>query len=820
MSRLYFVDDALGKRQLGESELPLRVGGKDHGGIVIPDLSDDALYAYIALSNGHAYIQPATPDAALFHNDERLSQSQWLKSGDRVQLGDAIMTWQVLGDKVSIEVVRQSTLHTLRPPEAAPPEELFAGGVEMPVHNEKFSMGRTTKTVRRLFIAAVLVLLLPAIYLIMAKPVTIEIEPQPTKLSIKGFPPAVALWGSHLMLPGTYHIGASLRGHRDLSETVEIVADGRNEFSFTLSELPGQVVIETVPPVPFEAIVDGDTIPVDGDRRVLIPRGSYRLQIKTDRYLLHSEDIEVLGYGKQQNLTVTLEPAWAVISIASDPDGAEVAIDGSSVGSTPLTAELLQGDHSITLTKSGFKPTTLERQITAGKDLELNTVKLIPVDGELTINSKPGGATVAANGVFLGTTPLTVNLAAGVTHSLRLTKAGHSAAEETVLLQADEKKTLNVDLEAEFGTIFIATVPADATVSLNGNPTDGSRRLRLPIRTHALTVSREGYIDQIVEVTPERGVSQQVEISLKKEPNQTKSSGISQDPTNQAQLPAQTTDQLPTQISAKGGQTMLLIEPDGILAMGASRREPGRRANESRRQVQLTRSFYFAQKEVTNAEFRQFKASHDSGQLDGARLNGQSQPAVNLSWQEAVQYCNWLSAEEGLPLAYKESNGKLVAVNPLNTGYRLPTEAEWAYVARKVGHEVEQRYPWSGNYPPSVVNGNYADARIADTLADVVPGYDDGHRGTSPVASFSEWPSGVHDLGGNAAEWMHDYYAVYPGEANILVNDPAGPVSGEHHVVRGSSWRHGNITELRLSYRDYSNKPRYDLGFRIARYAE
>ena len=110
--------------------------------------------------------------------------------------------------------------------------------------------------------------------------------------------------------------------------------------------------------------------------------------------------------------------------------------------------------------------------------------------------------------------------------------------------------------------------------------------------------------------------------------------------------------------------------------------------------------------------------------------------------------------------------------------------------------------------------------KIADTLADTVPGYDDGFRGTAPVGSFPAWPQGFYDLGGNVAEWMHDYYAVYPGEAKQLVTDPSGPASGEHRVVRGSSWRHGNITELRLSYRDYSSKPRYDLGFRVARYAE
>ena len=52
-----------------------------------------------------------------------------------------------------------------------------------------------------------------------------------------------------------------------------------------------------------------------------------------------------------------------------------------------------------------------------------------------------------------------------------------------------------------------------------------------------------------------------------------------------------------------------------------------------------------------------------------------------------------------------------------------------------------------------------------------------------------------------------------------LVKDPVGPATGQHHVVRVSSWRHGSITELRLSYRDYSRAPRNDLGFRIARYA-
>ena len=81
---------------------------------------------------------------------------------------------------------------------------------------------------------------------------------------------------------------------------------------------------------------------------------------------------------------------------------------------------------------------------------------------------------------------------------------------------------------------------------------------------------------------------------------------------------------------------------------------------------------------------------------------------------------------------------------------------------------------------------------------------------------------GIFDLGGNVSEWIHDWYSAKGlsvlSETNRLV-DPLGPEVGEFHVVRGASWAKGHLPQLRLAYRDFGAKGKFDIGFRIARYA-
>jgi formylglycine-generating enzyme required for sulfatase activity len=228
--------------------------------------------------------------------------------------------------------------------------------------------------------------------------------------------------------------------------------------------------------------------------------------------------------------------------------------------------------------------------------------------------------------------------------------------------------------------------------------------------------------------------------------------------------------------------------------------------------------------EVTNAEFRRFRNRHNSGSEQGNNLNDPDKPVVSVSWDDAARYANWLSNKERLPPAYREINGKMVAVEPLTTGYRLPTEAEWVFAARYDGGRVPLdqplKYAWGQSMPPLINSGNFADRSASGRLPFVLKGYRDGYPVSAPVAKFKPNESGIHDLAGNVAEWCHDYYDTTISIDRAVDRDPSGPKSGTFHVVRGSSWRHGEITQLRLSYRDYARGPRNDLGFRIARYVE
>ncbi len=623
----------------------------------------------------------------------------------------------------------------------------------------------------------------------------------PAEVSVSGL--ALPLGEHYLVRPGAYEVSATAPGYHPLSATVTVGEEADPSVELILQALPGRLTISTSPPG-ARVSIDGESVGETPLGDFPVEAGEHHLLLEEPRHLPLEQTLLVEGRDIQQQLQLQLEPAWAQVSIDSDPPGATILVDGEAVGETPLTLEVLQGERQLMLRKATFADWQEALEITAGEDRDLGRIELQPALGSLALSSKPEGANVTLDGEFQGQTPLTLEFTPDEEHRLAVFKPGYARYNGTVTLPAGGSDERVIQLKARLGEVRFRVRPATATVSVNGRPRGkGDMTLSLPAVEHALTISLDGYATVRRKVTPRPGLAQLVEVTLQ---------------TQQEAKIARIRPEVTTPL----GQSLLLFNPaDSRLpnfTMGASRREPGRRANEVLHPVSLQRMFYLQTTEVTNAQFRQFQPGHNSGQVSGNSLNRDHQPVVQVSWQQAAAFCNWLSAKEGLPLFYREKNGIVTGFNPDATGYRLPSEAEWAWAARAKGADLLS-FPWGETFPPTQPVENYADNTSAYVTGRILNNYKDGHVVTATVASFKPNQHRLYDMGGNVSEWVHDVYSI-PRANGATRQDPLGSQSGDNYVIRGASWTQSKLSELRLSYRDYGQAGRDDVGFRIARYAD
>ena len=233
--------------------------------------------------------------------------------------------------------------------------------------------------------------------------------------------------------------------------------------------------------------------------------------------------------------------------------------------------------------------------------------------------------------------------------------------------------------------------------------------------------------------------------------------------------------------------------------------------------------FYMAEKEVTFANFDQYCQEVGLVEMDDNGWGRGEQPAVALSWYDAVAYCNWLSEKERLEKCYtidmsvedvgntSKSDMFKMVVNwdAKANGYRLPTEAEWEYAASMGGK--------GGAF------GNGKDVAVPNEINFDGVGFRRKMRRfrkrPGPVGSFEPNAWGLYDMSGNVWEWCWDWYwekgYVKKGKET---RNPRGIVSGSYRVIRGGSW-HGGVKDLRVKGRGRCT-PSYGLyyvGFRVVR---
>ncbi len=613
---------------------------------------------------------------------------------------------------------------------------------------------------------------------------------------------AIPLGSRYLLRPGNYPVSVTVPGYEPWQDVIAVSHEDSQRIDINPAILPGKVSFTSTPP---GALITLNEEPLGSTPISLqsLAAGEYRLQVAAPRYQTASLALEVTGRGIEQTISTQLQPDWAEVRINSTPT-ANVWLNDEPAGSTDAPLEILSGEHAVTLRAPGYRDHMLSLTVVAEIAQSLGPIELIPADGVLDLSSDPSGANVSVDGVFQGRTPLQLSLSPNREHLIQLAKAGYERHRLRIQLEQGDSEQRQVSLSPELGEIAFEILPAAAELWINGRSMGrGSQTLALPAVEQRIEVRLEGYAKERLKVVPRVGLQQAVSVTLL---------------TEAAARKAALTDEITSAL----GQTLVLVdpiaEPTNEFVMGASRREPGRRANEVEHPVKLERAFYIATTETTNAQFRLFDESHNSGQIEGNSLNREHQPVASVSWQQAAQFCNWLSRKEGLAPFYREQQGIVTGFNPSSSGYRLPSEAEWAYVTRFHGESV-RRFAWGNDFPPNSPVVNLADNTSALVTGRILNGYADGHIVSANVASFPANPRGLFDLGGNVSEWVHDVYVIPSANAELAV-DPLGQQSGDNYTLRGGSWALSRLSELRASYRDYGAAGRDDVGFRIARYAE
>ncbi len=568
-------------------------------------------------------------------------------------------------------------------------------------------------------------------------------------------------------------------------------ADLGKVFSLELSELPGHLAVE---------LLGADTLGAGTswriNNRVMGPSdrldieldaGSYTFVIDNPFFQLKQVSVEI-ARGEQTALRETLSAVNGLLNIVSKPLGATVFLDTKKVGQTPLELARTGGNHGVRLVLDDHVEILEQLSITRVSPRVTRNYQLELKKGRVRLSLVPKGGILLVNGVQRSE-PLVLD--ATLKHRLTYMKPGFYSETRTIRLAASQEKQVVFQLKPEMGRVEIVSHPS-ATVLIDNKDFGTS-----PVSTdllavvHEITFKKPGYRSVVKRVTPKGGGVQKVSVSLFTE--------------YQARL-----RQAPREFTNSAGIKLKLYIVSDHLTMGAPRSQKGQRANEFEKKISLTKPFYASVFEITNSQFAAFDPKKTS--------NPANMPVTSVSWQEAAAFCNWLSAKEKIRPFYRSERGKVTGFDPRTEGYRLLSEGEWEWLARKSGKTEQTLFTWGDARVIPPKTANVADESAKGQVRFFVPNYKDGYANAAPVGSFDKEPSGLYDMAGNVSEWVHDVYSILPPRGESIAGNPLGEQRGVVHVVKGANWRSGTITTLRPAFREGLTAGRDDLGFRIGRY--
>ena len=446
----------------------------------------------------------------------------------------------------------------------------------------------------------------------------------------------------------------------------------------------------------------------------------------------------------------------AVLVVETTPAGAEVLVDGTSVGKAPLErSDIRAGVRQVTLKHPDYETVRESgKRFSDGRVVRIQR-RLVRGRGALTVTATPREAWVEVSGKRLAErTPVTLeDLPAGRVR-VRMGAPEHRLLEVEVNIPKDGLARLERRLERiPFGALTLELDPLDARVTLPEANIQYRRGVRLTEGPHLVVVERDGFRDvtRIINVSGDT----RLRIALEK-------------------------------MGPRTGETRVfdgiefLWVPPGEFRMGSTSRHADSDEKPVTR-VRITRGFWLGKYEVTQGQWQAVMGSNPSR----FKNCGRDCPVEKVSWNDVQEFIGKLNGRSG------------------GRPYRLPTEAEWEYAAR-------------AGTTSDTYAGDITKPRGNDPVLNRI-GWYDGSTGnwTHPVGRKAPNGFGLHDMLGNVWEWVGDRFGDYPGGT---VTDPSGPRTGSIRVIRGGGGN-GIARYCRSANRGGSspgNRNGY-LGFRLLR---
>lgn len=528
------------------------------------------------------------------------------------------------------------------------------------------------------------------------------------------------------------------------------------------------------------------------------PYGQYVYRLELGNY--HNANGMIDLNQPSVEVKVPLKPAFGSIRVESSVSGAQVLLDGKSIGkTTPCTIEEVpSGSHHITVQIAKYAPRQLDVVVNDGETASVNA-SLDARFAQVSINTL-AGAQISIDGRFVGNTNYNEELMEGY-YDVEVSLAHHKPATKQVQVIAGQPQTLQLDPTPIYGSLDVMSSPRGATVTIDGKdygktPTTIEELLEGP---HSVVYTLAGYASETrqVSITENQTASvnatlqngKEVTIKTDKTGDQIYVDGtlVGISPytcsltfgshTAYAMRDGKKSQTKDVNVPHTGSlsDVMLGFIPDGrtftvkkvsfrmiavkggTFQMGATSEQQSAGKEEKPVHSVTLSDYSIGETEVTQELWQAVMGKNPSN------FKGPNNPVEQVSWEDCQTFIQKLN--------------KLTKQN-----FRLPTEAEWEYAARGGNRSSHTQYSGSSSI-------------------DAVAWYD-GNSGskTHPVKTRQPNELGIYDMSGNVWEWCHDWYGSYSSGSQT---NPKGATSGSIRVIRGGGWDSG-AGRCRVAYRDWA----------------